>query len=830
MSTLKSHILASYGASVQKKTITLKEAKKDVAKSKNQFIFLQRCIKHKIIPKSLRTKCPLKTERSREIAKKYQFELLISVKNEAKRRYFKNVKEAEKVEEELRCVLNNEDMEIVKRVTEKSREEMFLRSKEKLVNKFESLRGNQPTTDQNAERPNTLVKDPVLNLAPSEIPETQKNLLSLGPKFVPTSTKIPYMDLVTTTEASALKLEYEKKDKEAQTLRQDVLRVLKMAKPVKDNLTREQRKAIKEIKDDPNISIYPFDKGTGLVRINNEEAINKIREQLGETEKVQRDPTDSYVKEIQTSLSALNKKGYFTAKQYEKIYPSDAIPPRMYGVIKAHKPEKNYPMRIVVSTVGSPAYGISSYLVDLIQPTLDKNETRLKNSKSFVEKAKNWTIGTNEVQVSYDVVNLYPSVPLKEATVVILDLLKGDQELKTRTKLKIAEIKNMLELCLSRCYFIWNDEIHVLKDSGPIGLSIMVVMAEGFLQVLEAKALEDALHQQPSISPLSFLRYVDDSHSRFEEEEYSDQFLEVLNRQHRNIKYTIDKESTDKKLQFLELIVANNGEGKYDFDIFRKSAITNVQIKKNSSHDPKVLRGVFKGFVYRAISLCSEKYLNDEIEFLRKVFQENGYDNGELEKLIREVKSKHSPSPSMENNDAASDDTSKTIKLPWIPGVSPKLKKVYKKAGYKVVFKSGKNLGSILTTKNKMQLPKNSYPGVYMIPCNCEIPAYRGETKKKVSTRLGEHEEYIRKNLSKNSGVALHASTCNGTIKFDEAKTVAVQTNKFLRKVRETLEIQKHDCHVSYGGMNPDKGQYVTTKFWIPFMKYLKNSETSDVR
>ena len=117
-----------------------------------------------------------------------------------------------------------------------------------------------------------------------------------------------------------------------------------------------------------------------------------------------------------------------------------------------------------------------------------------------------------------------------------------------------------------------------------------------------------------------------------------------------------------------------------------------------------------------------------------------------------------------------------------------------------------------------------------MIPCNCEIPAYRGETKKKVSTRLGEHEEYIRKNLSKNSGVALHASTCNGTIKFDEAKTVTVQTNKFLRKVRETLEIQKHDCHVSYGGMNPDKGQYVTTKFWIPFMKYLKNSETSDVR
>ena len=71
MSTLKSHIIASYGASVQKKTITLKEAKKNTANSKNQFIFLQRCVKHKVIPKSLRMRCPLRNERSKEIMKRY---------------------------------------------------------------------------------------------------------------------------------------------------------------------------------------------------------------------------------------------------------------------------------------------------------------------------------------------------------------------------------------------------------------------------------------------------------------------------------------------------------------------------------------------------------------------------------------------------------------------------------------------------------------------------------------------------------------------------------------------------------------------------------------
>ena len=60
----------------------------------------------------------------------------------------------------------------------------------------------------------------------------------------------------------------------------------------------------------------------------------------------------------------------------------------MYGTIKAHKPEKQYPMRIVVSTIGTANYGVSDYIVKIAQNTLNKNETRIKNSQSFMEEAK----------------------------------------------------------------------------------------------------------------------------------------------------------------------------------------------------------------------------------------------------------------------------------------------------------------------------------------------------------------------------------------------------------------------------------------------------------
>ena len=351
----------------------------------------------------------------------------------------------------------------------------------------------------------------------------------------------------------------------------------------------------------------------------------------------------------------------------------------------------------------------------------------------------------------------------------------------------------------------------------------MVVMAEAFLQVLEAKAMNDALHLQPPLTPLSFFRYVDDSHSRFESIESADKFLDILNQQHENIKYTIERESPDsKELQFLDIKVINRGTGKYEFDVYRKKAITNVQVTPESGHDPNVLKGIFKGFVYRALSICSENYVEKEIQFLIDVFSENGYNKESLRNMANEIKRKSTQETSENTN--TNTTPVQRITLPWIPKVSPKLRSMYKKAGYQVAFKSGKNLSAILCAKNKTKLPKNSYPGVYEIPCTCGVPAYRGETKKRISTRIEEHKNNVQKDEIEKSAVALHNKHCTGNIAFENAKTVAVVSNNFKRKVREALEIQKHDCHVSVGGINPEKGQYVTTTFWLPLLKYLRKS------
>ncbi len=104
-------------------------------------------------------------------------------------------------------------------------------------------------------------------------------------------------------------------------------------------------------------------------------------------------------------------------------------------------------------------------------------------------------------------VALYPSVPIKRAIDAISQLLTEDEtDLRTRTKLSVADIRKLMELSLGTCYFLWDNKYYLIEDSGPIGLSLMVVVAEGFLQYLENIAIRIAVSK--GIAPKSFRRYV----------------------------------------------------------------------------------------------------------------------------------------------------------------------------------------------------------------------------------------------------------------------------------------------------------------------------------
>ena len=114
----------------------------------------------------------------------------------------------------------------------------------------------------------------------------------------------------------------------------------------------------------------------------------------------------------------------------------------------------------------------------------------------------------------------------------------------------------------------------------------------------------------------------------------------------------------------------------YEFKIHRKNAITNVQVKPHSGHDPKTLKGIFTGFLHRAYTVCKGQQQKEEVEFLLTCFEENGYDRS-----FEQKRAANQPP-------ITDDEPNKIVTLPWIPGLSPKLRKTFRKHSYKAFFKS----------------------------------------------------------------------------------------------------------------------------------------------
>ncbi|XP_047137571.2 uncharacterized protein LOC124814063 [Hydra vulgaris] len=385
------------------------------------------------------------------------------------------------------------------------------------------------------------------------------------------------MDIITNIEMCALRLEKLDKSIHAESLRQNCSNILtnSLKLRLKDNLSKQQRISIRKLKMNFDIKIYPFDKGTGFALLYQRDASLKLEETIKNSRIIDYDPTPILTAKFQKQLSKLRKEGKLDTTTYFKMYPSDCVPPRIYGMVKAHKPKKDYPMRPVVSTINTPPYGTSEYLI-------------------------------HEVQVLFDVVNLYPSIPIDEAIPVIIDILNNDiDDLKARTKLSLEDIHQLIELSLSICYFLYENKIRTIPNSGPIGLSLMVVMADAFLQNIERKALNIATIC--TCEPKTFVRYVDDCHARFNSIKQQQMFLNILNEQNPAIKYIVELENYQKQLNFLDVNITNTIHGAYEFQIHRKEAITNIQLKPNSNINPNIITGVFKGFLCRAKRLCSQK-------------------------------------------------------------------------------------------------------------------------------------------------------------------------------------------------------------------------------
>ena len=98
--------------------------------------------------------------------------------------------------------------------------------------------------------------------------------------------------------------------------------------------------------------------------------------------------TASLERKIQNKLRELKKENKLNEKLNKDIYPSGSTTPSANPAIKAHKPSKDYPARLITSHINAPQENLASHLNDILKPFIQDHPLVCKNSFEFVEKIK----------------------------------------------------------------------------------------------------------------------------------------------------------------------------------------------------------------------------------------------------------------------------------------------------------------------------------------------------------------------------------------------------------------------------------------------------------
>ena len=489
-----------------------------------------------------------------------------------------------------------------------------------------------------------------------------------------------------------------------------------------------------------------------------------------------RNPTARIEKRVTDALKSVERDGNLPEQTRKNLTPRQSTVPQIYGLPKIHKAD--VPLRPIVCTIGSPTYGLAKELARILTPLSGGTSSFVKNSAHFVEKISSVKIDSNDCLVSFDGKSLFTQVPVQDALVIIKDRLERDESLSNRTAMTPQQVCSLTELCLRSTYFKHGDQFFEQTEGTAMGSPLSPVVAGLFMEDFEQTALMTADRE-----PKLWLRYVDDTfivwpHGRTQ----LTTFLDHLNNLCEKIQFTMEIEE-ENRLPFLDVLVKRN-ENTLTTSVFRKKTHTDRYLHFRSHHHPQVKTSVVSCLKSRAERVCTGDGLKEELNHLSSVFQANGYPHAVTAGVLN--KKRRCPPTSAE------DDEQKMLVLPYVKGLSEKIRLVCRPLNIKTAFRSSSTLRSLLTHVKAPTPPEEQKCVVYRVPCECGS-VYVGETGRQMKTRIEEHKRAVMK-ADPNNAIAEHVWSTGHKIQWDETTSIDHDGDWFRRRIKEALHIRSSNA------------------------------------
>jgi hypothetical protein len=620
----------------------------------------------------------------------------------------------------------------------------------KLEKKFKQLTNFQNVTKDKQQKDAPKKKIPeeenfndyIVNLSSKELTEQQKQILKKGlkHKFIPKTP--PIKDIVVSLESDLkyIHLDNEKFDNnnEKRLIKSEICKVIKEfkdneSKKIRNN-NRKEYNIVKELKE-MDLYYVKADKGKKLVIMDkkdydekvelaiNEGPFNQVKVKKNWKDGVPVNVMQTEVKQTLTNLVNNNNLNQFTA---QSLVLSNPRMPFIYGVPKIHKLDSK--MRLIVSNISTPTSKIAKYVTKEFSKLNYQSVFSVKNSQDLTQKLINQKVDETEVLISFDVVSLFPSIPIDQAIEIVLEFLNST-ELDRNKKASLIE---MIKVCSRLNYCQFRENIYRQNDGLPIGSPLSPLIAELYLRKFELTYCKE------SWWPRVFYRYVDDCLAIIKKKDLSLIVENLNNSIFQKLKFTFELEK-ENQIPFLDILVKKNGEN-LGFAVFRKSIDIPRFIGKDSFHPNSHKNASLQFLINRLLSIpMSNEDFELEWKEIIKIAIMNGFDETICLKILEKKALKINTQLKSTMSDKGGDNKEMNfVSMPFFPPLTNKIKTILKKRDITLIHNSRGKLSDLLgNTKNKINNEMKS--GIYMLECeNCD-KKYIGQTRRKLYEREIEH-------------------------------------------------------------------------------------------
>ena len=521
---------------------------------------------------------------------------------------------------------------------------------------------------------------------------------------------------------------------------------------------------------------------------------------------------------------------------YSGLFPTDTRLPEFYGLPKIHK--VNVPLRPVVAAFVGTLAPVSIFLERVIHQLLRFVPCHIENTAAAIrslEKAFSKVRPSDKVIVcTMDVVALYPSIPIEDGIVAVMEKLKKHKDDIDIAGLSPDDIESLLRLVLLNNYFRFGEVIYHQTKGVAMGNHLAPPLAIIFMDKLEQDMLQTA-----ELKPETYDRYVDDclvvwTHG----EENLVKFVDHCNRRHPNIRFTWESSARGQPVSYMDLQISITDGNQLVYELFQKPSDSGVNLNFESCIPQRVKVSVAAHQFRRAAALSS-----NAAALLRS--------EGKIEALLREnsfpehaIKSSHEKAKQApKRKETCASSPMVTLQLPFCSdSLHTHVQRIVKKCGLpvKIRYSSSPNLkknlvrsalhpgGCIVHARfveqQEREKKRRGKPyddciscqaglqghdcdkkfTIYWMKCKFCSKEYVGESQRPIRTRLHEHQADGRKR-SKGTpwGEHMWKEHIDESVTKEPvftARILAVERNPVRRKAREAIEIRDRKPAINRNG------------------------------